>query len=166
MKWVIVSDNYGMENILTDIKSIHDDADLLIHLGDSEFDYHAAELDSYLKIKGNCDVDPQFEEEIVLHHNGIDAYLTHGHHFSVGRGLKQLAARAADRHCKLALYGHTHIGAIDTVDGIVCINPGSIAQSRSDEAESYAVITFDETEKMITFYDQHHEITGKEVLLF
>ncbi|TDM10658.1 YfcE family phosphodiesterase [Macrococcus lamae] len=166
MKWVIVSDNHGMEYILTDIKSVHADADLFFHLGDSEFDFHDAELKSYIKVAGNCDYGNDFEDETVVQYNDINVYAAHGHHLSVNRGLQNLAARAISHQCTLAFYGHTHVRHVETVDGVVCINPGSIAQSRSSEPESYAVITFDETEKVITFFNQQHEIMDKEVLVF
>ena len=37
------------------------DADLFLHLGDSEFDYNDTELSLYQRVKGNCDFDPQFQ---------------------------------------------------------------------------------------------------------
>ncbi|KAA1039978.1 metallophosphoesterase family protein [Macrococcus equipercicus] len=165
MKWVIVSDNHG-EEVLRDIQTIHDDADLWVHLGDSEFDYHAPELKHYTKVAGNCDYGADFKDEQLIQYHDINAYMTHGHKLSVNRGLKQLAARAAEHQCSIAFYGHTHVRHVETVDGVVCINPGSISQSRSADPESYAVITFDETEKVITFLNERHEIMDKEVLVF
>ncbi len=164
MKWVVVSDNHGLEQILTDIKSIHDDADLLIHLGDSEFNYHHHELKGYIKVAGNCDYGVEFKDDAVISANGMNAYITHGHLHRVNRGLEALAAAARDEQCKLAFYGHTHIRQVDYVDGVVCINPGSIAQSRSQEPESYAVITIDDTEQRITFFNQQHEMMAEEVV--
>lgn len=166
MKWVVVSDNHSMKNILTDIVSIHDDADVYIHLGDSEFDYNDAELKPYIKIKGNCDYGKDFHDTFELQQNDINAFLTHGHLYQVGNGRERLASVARDADCQIALYGHLHVKRIEVVDGVVCINPGSIAQSRSQEEETYAVLTFDESDQMVTFYNQQHEIVGKEILIF
>ncbi|MGV2927310.1 YfcE family phosphodiesterase [Macrococcus capreoli] len=166
MKWVVVSDNHSMKNILTDIVSIHDDADVYIHLGDSEFDYRDVELKDYIKIRGNCDYSKDFHDTYELQQNDINAFLTHGHLYQVGHGRTRLAHAASDVNCQLALYGHLHVKRVEVIDGVVCINPGSIAQSRSDEEETYAVLTFDESDKMVTFYNQRHEIVGKEILIF
>lgn len=166
MKWVIVSDNHGKNNVLTDIKSIHADADLFFHLGDSEFDYSNRELNDYIKVAGNCDYDEHFEEECVVHKNEINVFVAHGHRYYVNSNRLMLAAVASRHHCQLAFYGHTHIRKVETIDGVVCINPGSIAQSRNSEPESYAVINFDESEKVITFFNDHHEIIDKEILMF
>lgn len=166
MRWVVVSDNHSMNNILTDIVSVHDDADVYIHLGDSEFDYNDSELKSYIKIKGNCDYGNDFHDVYALQQKDINAFLTHGHLYHVGSGREKLAAEARQADCQIALYGHLHVKRVEVVDGVVCINPGSIAQSRSQEEETYAVLTFDESDKMITFYNQNHEIVDKEILIF
>lgn len=165
MKWVIVSDNHSMKNILTDIVSVHEDADIFIHLGDSEFDYNDRELKPYIRVAGNCDYGHQFESSTQVQMQHINAFVTHGHLYSVGRSRTRLAEAAAEANCNLAFYGHTHIKRIETVQGVVCINPGSIAQSRSEDTETYAVFTVEEENQMITYYDQYHEIVDKEIIL-
>lgn len=166
MKWVIVSDNHGQENILTDIKSVHSDADLFFHLGDSEFDFYDNELKDFIKVAGNCDYGDAFDPQCIVHRNEINVFVTHGHRYAVNTSRHQLASAAAEHHCQLAFYGHTHIKRVETIQGVVCINPGSIAQSRSNDPESYAVITFDESEKVVSFLNRQHEIIGREILMF
>ncbi|TDM04476.1 YfcE family phosphodiesterase [Macrococcus carouselicus] len=159
MKWIVVSDNHGMENILTDIRTLHADADLFIHLGDSEFSAENIELRDYIKVMGNCD-GPAFDKKTIVN-SDTPAFLTHGHLYSVNQGRERLAAAAKEAGCRLALYGHTHIRRVETIDGVLCINPGSIAQSRSGERETYAVLLDEE----IHFYDQQHRIYAKEPLM-
>lgn len=165
MKWVIVSDNHRMKGILTDIVFVHDDADIFIHLGDSEFDYSDPELKPYIRVAGNCDYGHQFKSSTRIQMHHINAFVTHGHLYDVGRSLVKLAEAAAEANCNLAFYGHTHVKHIETVQGVVCINPGSIAQSRSEDVETYAVLTVEEENQMITYYNQNHEITDKEIIL-
>lgn len=157
MKWVVVSDNHGMSPILTDIKSIHHDADRFIHLGDSEFMRDNPEIRDYVAVRGNCD-GPWFEQTMVLQEDGI--FLTHGHLYAVNGGREKLAAAAKEAGCSLALYGHTHVRQIEEIEGVICINPGSIAQSRSEEPETYLVIQDDR----LTFYDQQHRIYAHQQL--
>ncbi|UOB19852.1 metallophosphoesterase family protein [Macrococcus armenti] len=165
MKWVIVSDNHNMKNILTDIVSVHEDADLFIHLGDSEFDYHDPELKRYIKVAGNCDFGSQFESSKQIQMQHINAFITHGHLYQVGRNRERIAEAAALENCNIAFYGHTHIKRVETIEGVVCINPGSIAQSRSADTETYAVFTVEKENQIITFYNQQHEIVDKEIVL-
>ncbi|ULG71252.1 YfcE family phosphodiesterase [Macrococcus brunensis] len=158
MKWVVVSDNHGMTNILTDIKSIHHDADYYIHLGDSEFTRENPEIRDYVAVMGNCD-GLWFDKTAVIE-DKQGAFLTHGHLYSVNAGREQLAEAAEAAGCRFAFYGHTHVRKIEEIDGVICINPGSIAQSRSEEPETYLVIEDD----LLTFYDQQHRIYAKEQL--
>ncbi|GGB03835.1 metallophosphoesterase [Macrococcus hajekii] len=158
MKWVIVSDNHGMEHILTDIKVIHEDADYFIHLGDSEFSPENLELKDYITVKGNCDYNG-FDNERVIE-GELNAFMTHGHLYSVNTSRESLSAAARAAGCVIALYGHTHIRRVEEIDGVLCINPGSIAQSRSEERETYAVLS----DKELLFYDQNHRIFAKERL--
>lgn len=53
-KIVIMSDNHGDMNMLTDIKVLEDDADYYIHCGDSE-SYSLQDLDGFVAVKGNND---------------------------------------------------------------------------------------------------------------
>ncbi|MGS0652583.1 YfcE family phosphodiesterase, partial [Staphylococcus arlettae] len=65
-KWIIVSDNHTEKGILFEVINHHPDADVAIHLGDSEFTYEDSELSYYYKVKGNTDFYPEFENEQVI----------------------------------------------------------------------------------------------------
>lgn len=50
-KWLIVSDNHTESGILYHLYEVHKDADVLLHLGDSEFEYNDTELSLYRRVK-------------------------------------------------------------------------------------------------------------------
>lgn len=52
-KWIIVSDNHTEAGILYQIIAWHQDYDVALHLGDSEFEYHDTELSLFQRVKGN-----------------------------------------------------------------------------------------------------------------
>lgn len=159
-KWIIVSDNHTEKGILFEVINHHPDADVAIHLGDSEFTYEDSELSYYYKVKGNTDFYPEFENEQVINSESCRAFITHGHIYQVNRSRMQLAERAHEANCQLAFYGHTHVAKYENIAGVHVINPGSISQSRSSEEESYAELLIAEDTNAVTlnFRNRRHEI--------
>lgn len=50
-KWIIVSDNHNEAGILYEVFEAHKDADVFLHLGDSQFQYDDTELSLYHRVK-------------------------------------------------------------------------------------------------------------------
>ncbi len=81
-----------------------------------------------IAVRGNCEAEvdqmvlpfPCLAEFALLHCDGITMYLTHGHHASPDN-LPPLEEGT------VFLYGHTHVKKDELVDGIRCINPGSVS---------------------------------------
>ncbi|HFF0419904.1 YfcE family phosphodiesterase [Staphylococcus aureus] len=71
-KWIIVSDNHTESGVLYQIYEMHPDADVYLHLGDSEFAYDDTELSLFNRVKGNCDFYPEFENEAVAKYEYIN----------------------------------------------------------------------------------------------
>jgi len=125
--------------------------DHIIHLGDSVMDAVdlAAELNvDVAAVFGNNEYspDPGHRDALVFNAGGVTFYATHGHELDLnpwGHGLDQklaeLARRAAAAHAAAALFAHTHVPLITTVNGILLINPG--AMSAGDQKKTYAAIT-------------------------
>lgn len=67
--------------------------DVLLHLGDSEFEYNDTELSLYRRVKGNCDFYPEFPNEEEVEIKGIKAIYTHGHLYSVNQTRMHLAQK-------------------------------------------------------------------------
>ena len=95
--------------------------------------------DKILAVRGNCEAEvdqmvlpfPCMADYAVLLADGHSFYLTHGHLWNPDK-LPSLA------HGSIFLSGHTHIKQDVTVDGIRCLNPGSVSIPK-DGSHSYLV---------------------------
>ena len=84
--------------------------------------------DRIICVRGNCDAEvdqmvlpfPCMNEYVQLFVDNRMIYCTHGHHSSP-EALPVLQAG------NVFLYGHTHIKRDEIVDGIRCLNPGSVS---------------------------------------
>ena len=84
--------------------------------------------DKILAVRGNCEAEvdqmvlpfPCMADYAMVEADGVRMYLTHGHHFNPER-LPPL--RTGD----VFLYGHTHVKFDQVVDGVRCLNPGSVS---------------------------------------
>lgn len=103
-----MSDNHTESGILYQIYEAHPDADMYLHLGDSEFEYDDTELSLFRRVKGNCDFYPEFENEAVAKCNDVRAFYTHGHLYQVNRTRYLLAEQARELGCVFAFYGRTY----------------------------------------------------------
>lgn len=71
--------------------------------------------------------------------------LTHGHYYGVNMGVSGIVDEAKNRDCDVVMFGHTHKPFLKTVDGVTCLNPGSISYPRQvDRRPSYMVIDVSE----------------------
>lgn len=166
MKWIVVSDNHGEQGVLHEIYDKYREADLFLHLGDSEFDYDDTELSLYQRVKGNCDFDPRFPIEDQGKMQDVPYFFTHGNRYEVKGSRNVLSAHAKNAHAKFAFYGHSHVALCELIDGVYCINPGSISQTRGRWEETYAMIEFDRELKnaSLTFLNRNHEEIDKQIL--
>lgn len=84
--------------------------------------------DKILAVRGNCEAEvdqmvlpfPCMADYAMMEADGVRMYLTHGHHFNPER-LPPL--QTGD----VFLYGHTHVKFDQVVDGVRCLNPGSVS---------------------------------------
>lgn len=84
--------------------------------------------DRILAVRGNCEAEvdqmvlpfPCMADYAMMEADGVRMYLTHGHHFNPEH-LPPL------RQGDVFLYGHTHVKFDQVVDGIRCLNPGSVS---------------------------------------
>ena len=122
---------------------------MLIHAGDVEGDLERILGDKreyeIFAVAGNMDWSDSLENELVIPVCGHTIYLTHGHRLSVHGGTRRLVERAKEKGADIAVYGHVHVPDYGTEDGVLVINPGSIAKPRQEGwRKSYAVMTIDE----------------------
>ena len=149
MKILVVSDSHGRHDLLR--KAIGQEApiDMLIHAGDVE-----GNLDKILgpkreyeihAVAGNMDWGDSMPPSDQFEIGGHKVFLTHGHGYGVSYTLANLRQAAEERGADVAIYGHTHMPAMDEQNDILLLNPGSVAKPRqAGLKKTYAVIMLDE----------------------
>lgn len=137
MKIIIMSDNHG-KDCLDDLLLKHADCDLFLHCGDSEMP--SENLSKFIAVKGNTDFnDLKYNEIIsVLNHKIL---LTHGHRDS----FEGFIHTAQKESCDILFFGHYHRFFESNINGVYCINPGSLSYNRDYTNPSYAEMIIDET---------------------
>lgn len=152
MKVLIVSDTHGRDGNLEIAVAQEAPFDMLIHCGDVEgrefFIQALVECPCYI-VSGNNDFFSELprEEEIVL--EGKKIFVTHGHYYGVSMDLSGVVEEAADRNCQAVFFGHTHKPVIMEKDGVLAINPGSLAYPRQrGQRPSYVVLDTDDKGNM------------------
>ena len=107
--------------------------DSIIHLGD------VAKDEDYIRslfgcpidmVSGNNDYFANLPGELTVPIGKHVAFLTHGHGYYVYGGTDRLIQKAKAVGADIAMFGHTHSPLIDTREGIMLINPGSISKPR------------------------------------
>ena len=131
MRLLVMSDSHGRKNMLLDAMELHPEADAVIFLGDGERDIEFVE--NYFPDKkiyavcGNCDFNSELPPFLLEKFGGKTVYAAHGHYESVKYSLAILKEKARNCAAAIALYGHTHVPDTTYDDGILFVNPGSIA---------------------------------------
>ena len=139
---IVFSDSHGDYERLADIVGRHrGDADMFIHLGDGEEEFLKLagvhpELDMR-SVRGNCDWRSSGKSIGMIQACGKKILYTHGHNYRVKNGLSGLCHAARGMGAKVVLFGHTHTAMSAAEDGMLLINPGSIAESQK---RSYAIV--------------------------
>ena len=148
-KILVVSDNHRKLDNIYQLLEENPDISYFIHLGDSEGSEDAIRThlpkgcESYF-VQGNNDFFAYLPKEIEMRLGKERLFLTHGHLYGVGFDLQGLADEAGARNCSMALFGHTHRPFSRMVNGVLCINPGSINFPRQDNRKpSYAMFYLD-----------------------
>ncbi len=160
MKLLIASDIHGSSYYAKRLDEIisMENPDGIVILGDLYYhgprnpltkEYNPLEVNSILNkhkekilaIKGNCDAEVdqmisefKLENNISLSTDGINIYFTHGHKFNIDN-----LPENPDK-IDIICYGHFHENFIKEKDGIIFVNPGSIALPRPESTNSYAII--------------------------
>ena len=149
MKILIVSDSHGNHDLVR--RAIGQEAPIvmLIHAGDVEGDLERILGDKreyeIRAVAGNMDWSDSLEDELCFEVCGHTIFLAHGHRFGVHGGTRRLVERAKKLGADIAIYGHIHVPDYGTEDGVLVINPGSVAKPRQEGwRKSYAVMTIDD----------------------
>ncbi|WP_335869149.1 metallophosphoesterase [Bacillus sp. 2205SS5-2] len=158
MRVLVVSDSHGSIESLLELQQLyHGKVDEMFHCGDSELTNHDEALKHFLTVKGNCDWNGDFPEDIVHAVKGTTFFVTHGHMYNVKMSLMNLSYQAIEHNADIVLFGHSHVLGVEFVDGILYVNPGSILLPRAREEKTYCVIERKASVLMISFFDHHHQ---------
>ena len=128
MKILVFSDSHHALGNMYDAV-MREKPDQILHLGDHYTD--AEDLQSAFSntaiqyVPGNCDYAYDLPSERLLILDGVRIFMTHGHRYYVKSGLEQLLYAATRQNADIALFGHTHIAHLETIDGITYLNPAS-----------------------------------------
>lgn len=147
MKILVVSDTHGRDRELETTVEREAPFDKLIHCGDVEgreiFIEALADCPCCI-VAGNNDFfcDLPREQEITI--GGKKALVTHGHYYGVSIDLSGIADEARSRGCEIVFFGHTHKPVVAQKNGVLVINPGSLAYPRqSGRKSSYVILNTD-----------------------
>lgn len=154
-KIVIVSDSHGENELLRYAIGQELPFDMLLHAGDVEDD-----IDDVLPprfrdykvvcVRGNCDWGNRYPSSELIPITGDgwhrNIYICHGHRYGVRSDDSALLYEGRKQLADVVIYGHTHVPeCYETADGILVINPGSVAHPRQpDRRRSYAVLIIDD----------------------
>jgi uncharacterized protein len=152
MEIIVCSDNHGLIAPLEKIVKAYPKADAYIHCGDMELEKQY--LEKFYAVTGNNDYFTSYPQELFVKVGDLKIYVTHGHQFYGDREQK-LATKAINNHCQIACYGHTHRFNAEYVNGVLCLNPGSLRYNRDGSNPCFARVVVNE--------DKTFEITRIDV---
>ena len=157
MRILVMSDTHGDVNSIEQVRQHVGNVDAVFHCGDSELDASHASLESAFVVRGNCDWDSSFPEEVVTDINGVKIFMAHGHLLQVKTTMLPISYRAQELGADVVLFGHSHLLGTEQIDGTVFVNPGSLELPRGRKEKSYAIVERSLVEWTVTFFSDEHE---------
>ncbi|MBY0124000.1 metallophosphoesterase family protein [Bacillus sp. S/N-304-OC-R1] len=161
MRILILSDSHGLTEELTEIRKKHSkEISMLVHCGDSELETNHSCLEGFTVVRGNCDFDESFPEDLIEDIGKYKMFITHGHRYSVKSTLLNLSYRAKELGANIVCFGHSHYLGAEIIDDILFINPGSIRLPRGRKEKTYVIMDVDNNEINLRVFDiKHGEIS-------
>ena len=144
MQILVFSDSHGMVSNMKAVILSHPKIEYIIHLGDYGTDVNeiAAENPTYIidAVQGNCDKKKQYPMEKVLQLVGKRILITHGHSYGVKYSFTSIIAKGLQDKIDVVLFGHTHEPLIQSMEGILFVNPGSISKPKAVSNATFAIL--------------------------
>ncbi|MBR3588730.1 MAG: YfcE family phosphodiesterase [Clostridia bacterium] len=130
MRILVLSDSHNDYLSLKKAVETHPTAEVVVFLGDGERDLDriddALQLKHVIKVKGNCDIASELNENVVQTICTKKFFITHGYVENVKFGIDRLVYKGQSLDADIILYGHTHTPVNKYIDGVYVFNPGSI----------------------------------------
>lgn len=157
--FIVMSDSHYDREVVSQIKTKYQDtASAIFHCGDSELASDDEIWQGIIVVAGNCDYDNGYQDFQLSNVEGKKVLITHGHLFSVGYGLDKYSYFAEEKGADIALFGHIHRPVAQKINGILYLNPGSVAQPRGDfDIKMYAVVEIKGNHYHISYRDLNHQ---------
>lgn len=153
-KVLIVSDSHGLDRELTELKQRHrHEVDLMIHCGDSELYAGDEAIADFLVVRGNCDYERSFQNDIIAEFAGLRFFVTHGHRYSIKSALLGLLYRAEEERANVVCFGHSHVLGAEMVNNILFINPGSLRLPRGRLEKTYCILDIENNKAELEVFD-------------
>jgi putative phosphoesterase len=153
MRIGVVSDTHGSRAAIEAVLREAGKVDLWLHAGDCVPDADYLEMMSgkpVYRVAGNCDwPDPNIKDTLIVPVGSHHIFLTHGHIYGVQYGLELLGKAAAEQHCDIAVYGHTHVACEAEDDDVAIFNPGSAARPRDADEPSFLMLDVEDGKKAV-----------------
>ena len=131
MRILLVSDTHGNQTALLQAHEAAGSCDAVIHLGDGEQDTRLLEaIDDQIQlfqVAGNCDLGSITSRELLCEFGKVRLLLCHGDRYGVKTGLSRLIERGRAAAVDAVLYGHTHLAQSVEQEGLLLVNPGTLA---------------------------------------
>lgn len=156
MKVLIMSDSHGWtEEVERIIKRHEEEVQGIIHCGDSELQANAEVFAQTAVVRGNCDMDSDFPEEVKQAFGPLTFFVAHGHLLNVKRTSMNLLYKAEEAEADVVCFGHTHIPVAVQEKGKVLINPGSMRLPREYPQGTYVLAEKKGEDLEVLFYDMN-----------
>ena len=151
MRILVISDTHRKDSNVEKILKKEGKFDRILHLGDVEGSQKKLVRMAGCPIDivaGNNDILGELPKEKELELCGHHILMTHGHYYYVSLDTGMLASDAGARGFDIVLYGHTHRPKIEEKNGVILVNPGSVAYPRQEgRRPSYIIMQLDEKGK-------------------
>lgn len=157
MQIVVMSDTHGDSHVIDRVRGFYPQVEIMIHCGDSELPFSHAALDGMKKVRGNCDLDKAFPEEIIVQAGDAALFVTHGHLFNVKSSMLALSYRAKEVAAHIVCFGHSHLLGAEMIDDVLFINPGSLLKPRGGKEKSFAVIDIQASYYQVDFFTENND---------
>lgn len=154
---LVVGDSHGDTGSLRQAIRRHPDITRVLHCGDGEADVIALRSAfpslGFDAVRGNCDLGEVFPLELVLRIAGRRVFVTHGHCYGTKVSMESLLEQGRSARADIVLFGHTHHPLIERREGILVVNPGSIAGRFPARTATYAVLDLSEGDITAELYE-------------
>lgn len=151
MQILVMSDTHGDSSVIDKVRSFYPTVETLIHCGDSELPFSHDALNDMKKVRGNCDSDQDFPDEVIMEVGDVTLFVTHGHLFNVKTSILSLSFRAKEVDAQIACFGHSHVLGAEMIDDVLFINPGSLLKPRGRNEKSFAIIDIQDDYFQVNF---------------